>query len=216
MVACSKTRSYLLALASYIRKFESSQIFLLLYTLLPRSWDMAVHVAAFDVLFGRSSSLASGMLSKTPVVACPHILPAILASVQAGLDNITRDEGSTGFFHIPYAVPNLQKTKSEFPIRHPATTPSLLPVQPTESQTETLVEELIDLHSTNPTFRKAFQSNVILDQYIKLCRTFVLQATELHRLHPKTMHVTEKLTHLALMAALDNGVSLIHKEEVSS
>ena len=95
---------------SFPRKFELVSGWTTLKTVLPPCWDPSVHVAAFDVLLGRTNDDASSIMSPAsggapaPVVVCPQILPTILLSFGHGLDvlagayaNGTDDDGKLLF-----------------------------------------------------------------------------------------------------------------------
>ncbi|KAG8984948.1 hypothetical protein FRB94_005904 [Tulasnella sp. JGI-2019a] len=170
----------------FVRKLESAHFFSLLKMNLPRAWDVTVHVAAFDLLLGRANASATPTPMTAPVVSCPQILPAIFATLEATLVNIARSRGvSNG-------------TSSAAP----------------SSCADTLVEELIDLHSTSPSFRKLFQTKPLASQFIELCRLFINQVTESIELRSRTARIVEKLTHLALIIALHSGVDAQQKEEL--
>ena len=68
---------------SFSRKFELVSGWNVLKLFLPYAWDPTVQDAAFDVLLGRSRDKREIV----PTVVCPHIVPAIFASLKMGLDN---------------------------------------------------------------------------------------------------------------------------------
>ncbi|RPD65419.1 beach-domain-containing protein [Lentinus tigrinus ALCF2SS1-7] len=68
---------------SFSRKFELVSGWNVLKLFLPYAWDVTVQDAAFDVLLGRSRDKRDII----PTVVCPHIVPAIFASLKMGLDN---------------------------------------------------------------------------------------------------------------------------------
>jgi hypothetical protein len=78
--------------SSFSRKFELVSGWSVLRGALPGAWDPSVHVAAFDILLGRFSSdiHQSPRAFNPPKVFCPYILPAILASLDRGLNNVAR------------------------------------------------------------------------------------------------------------------------------
>lgn len=73
------------AYSNFSRKLELVSFWAILKAVLPVAWNPMVHVAAFDLLLGRSTS-SIPVSSAQPGVKCPHILPAILASLDRGLD----------------------------------------------------------------------------------------------------------------------------------
>lgn len=72
---------------SFSRKFELAHGWLVFKTVVPSAWDPSVHVAAFDVLLGRSSN-KSGRVENVQV-SNPVIFPMILISLQRGLQQVT-------------------------------------------------------------------------------------------------------------------------------
>jgi len=59
---------------SFSRKFELVSGWMILKTVLPHVWDENIHSAAFGILSDQTQDQGT-------VVACPHILPAILGSL---------------------------------------------------------------------------------------------------------------------------------------
>lgn len=72
-----------------MRKFDSVSFWKAVADVMPPSWDPSVHVAAFDLLFGRCGTTPkpSGVLASVPAVSVPQIVPAILASLDYGLQS---------------------------------------------------------------------------------------------------------------------------------
>jgi hypothetical protein len=72
---------------SFSRKFELAHGWLIVKSIVPAAWDPSVHVAAFDILLGRTgnNSAANGNIQ----VANPVIFPMILGALQRGLQNVT-------------------------------------------------------------------------------------------------------------------------------
>lgn len=83
-----------------------------------------------------------------------------------------------------------------------------------EYHVNTLLEELIELHSSSPAFKKAFQSKPITVQYIQLARPIVQKTIDSSEVKLKMLRVLEKVTHLALMVSLQAGIDVQQKEEV--
>lgn len=73
------------ASSSFGRKFELVNGWTILRTVLPGAWNASVHEAAFDILLGRHSKSSS---PRNPTVICPAIIPAILLSLQSGLNAV--------------------------------------------------------------------------------------------------------------------------------
>jgi len=69
---------------SFSRKFELVSGWTILNTVLPHVWDVNIHSAAFRILLNRTQD--QGL-----VVACPHILPAILSSLNGMLVAIAQE-----------------------------------------------------------------------------------------------------------------------------
>lgn len=79
---------------SFSRRLETVNFYAALRIVLPRGWDTAVQTAAFDMLQGRNSGSVSPTVRKSVNVAYPQVLPAILAVVEAQLQEIIRTEAS--------------------------------------------------------------------------------------------------------------------------
>lgn len=201
-----------LTLRRFARKFELVSFWAALQDVLPPAWDPSVHVAAFDVLFGRSGNRAA-LFSSTPVVKCPNILPAILSALDFGLKRMLGQD------HSPL-TPNPSGAQFTSSFGHPAKLSSLCvallsPQSTNDSYAEVLAEELIELHSVSPSFRSAFQSKPVTGQFIRAARSFIGRVTESDQLRNRAVRVSEKITHLALMLALDNSVDQHQKDQVS-
>jgi hypothetical protein len=67
---------------TFIRKFELVGGWTVLKAVLPYGWTSAVHRVAFDIFLGKNG------VDEPPVVVCPNVFPAILASLHRGLDMI--------------------------------------------------------------------------------------------------------------------------------
>ncbi|KAG8908740.1 hypothetical protein FRB99_002978 [Tulasnella sp. 403] len=180
---------------SFVRKFEIVSFWSVLKDVLPGAWDPSVHVAIFDVLLGRSSVNANPTLSSTPVVVCPQVFPAILASLDHGLRVMIGVDYANGLLS-PHADPSVSLSSAA------------------ESSTEVLAEELIELHSASPSFRSLFQGKPTVAAFIKTCKSFIVRVAEGDHLRARTIRISEKLTHLVLMLALDTGVDPVQKDEL--
>ena len=69
---------------SFIRKFELVSGWTILKSILPQAWDGNIHSAAFGILMEQTQDQGA-------VVACPHILPAILSSLTRMLVEAAQD-----------------------------------------------------------------------------------------------------------------------------
>ncbi|KAI8986856.1 beach-domain-containing protein [Trametes punicea] len=163
---------------SFNRKFELVSGWNVLKLVLPHVWDPQVQNAAFDVLLGRSRGKEA-----VPVVVCPHIVPAIFASLKMALDS--------------------SRVSDDIQVRTTAT-----------STTEHLLEELINVHSSSPTFREVFKSNAVTQAFIDAYKLFATSVAHSAEIDQDTIRVLEKLSHLGLSIALDNAVAVSQKQEI--
>ena len=83
-----------------------------------------------------------------------------------------------------------------------------------ESSMEVLVEELIDLHSSSLNFRELFKSHQTTALMVDACKSFATNIAQSADVRTRVVRLTEKITHLVLMLALDNHVDAVHKQEV--
>lgn len=81
---------------------------------------------------------------------------------------------------------------------------------------DSLLEELIRIHSFSPTFRQTFQSPVTTQTFIDAFKAFVTSTCALYELDNIVVRVLEKLSHLALSISLDNVVAVAQSQEVTS
>ncbi|EPQ51421.1 beach-domain-containing protein [Gloeophyllum trabeum ATCC 11539] len=173
---------------SFIRKFELVSGWNMVKTVLPYGWDYTVHPAAFGVLLG---TIGNSAPPSTPVVACPQIMPAILASMQRGLTRVSAASGG--------------------PRRPSNGTDSGTPWEPI---VEALVEELINLQATSPSFRQIFKSQQTTQQFIEAFSSFVKALSSSTEIPHGTVRLLEKLSHFGLSLALDNSVGSSQKREL--
>ena len=85
----------------------------------------------------------------------------------------------------------------------------------TESTMEVLIEELMDLHASSPTFRLVFRSQQTTQLFVDTYKSFVSTISATPELNPRTTRLLEKLNHFSLSLALDNAVVGTQKREVS-
>lgn len=79
---------------------------------------------------------------------------------------------------------------------------------------EVLVEELIDLHASSPTFRQVFRSQQTTQLFVDAYKAFVTAVSSSADALPRTVRILEKISHFALTLTLDNDVSGPQKREV--
>lgn len=80
---------------------------------------------------------------------------------------------------------------------------------------DSLLEELIKIHSFSATFRQAFQSQVTTQTFIDAFKSFVLAISAAYELDAIVVRVLEKLSHFGLCISLDNSVAVAQSEEVT-
>ena len=86
-----------------------------------------------------------------------------------------------------------------------------------ESSTEVLVEELIDLHASSPTFRQVFRSQQTTQLFIDAYKAFVTTISSSARsasLSPRTISILEKVSRFALTLTLESDISGPQKRQV--
>jgi len=78
---------------------------------------------------------------------------------------------------------------------------------------EAILEEIVDLQSSCPTFRELFESQQITQSFIQGFQLFIarLSSSEISQCH---IRISEKLMHFALTLALDSAVAGPQKREV--
>ncbi|TFK36229.1 hypothetical protein BDQ12DRAFT_737089 [Crucibulum laeve] len=175
--------------SSFTRKFELVSGWNVLKTVLPFSWDLSVHEVAFNILLGRYGDSKSPNSNGNSTVVCPQIFPAILSALQSGLISVTNR------CHISED----EAIQSSWTI---------------ESAMELLVEELMNLHTSSPTFRQIFRSQQTTQLFIEAYKNFVTKISPAPQLNLWTSRILEKLTHLGLALALDNAVGGSQKREI--
>jgi len=84
----------------------------------------------------------------------------------------------------------------------------------TESTMEVLIEEIMDLHASSPTFRQVFQSQQTTQIFVDAYKSFARDLEPVSDINQRTIRILEKLTHLGLALALDNAVAGAQKQEV--
>ncbi|KAF9267665.1 beach-domain-containing protein [Marasmius fiardii PR-910] len=174
---------------SFPRKFELISGWSTLKTILPACWDPSVNEAAFDILLGNiQADGKKKAIAVEKVVTCPHIMPSILSALKSGLETIAGNCSDV-----------VEAEVSSWS---------------TESTMEVLIEEIMDLHASSPTFRQIFQSQQTTQILVDAYRSFVRKLETVSDLNQRTVRILEKLSHLGLALALDNAVAGAQKREI--
>lgn len=77
---------------------------------------------------------------------------------------------------------------------------------------ESFIEQLIELHTSLPSFRVIFESQQTTGIFISAYRAFVTAVAPLD-INERTARLLEKLNHFGLALALDNAVAGNQKRE---
>ena len=80
---------------------------------------------------------------------------------------------------------------------------------------DSLLEELIKIHSYSATFRQSFRSQATTQTFIDAFKSFVDGLSSFTELEHTVVRVTEKLCHLALSISLDDVVAVAQRQEAS-
>ncbi|GBE84628.1 hypothetical protein SCP_0606070 [Sparassis crispa] len=173
------------ASSSFSRKFELVSGWGALKVVLPHAWDKEVQQAVFDLLLGRLGDKAE----IPPAVSCPQIVPAIFFSLKVGLETVAGQV-------VNGVVPDADEIARVGTI------------------VEQLLERLIEVHSTVPTFRQVFKLQATTQLFIDAYRSFVASVSMFSDFALSTTRILEKLSHLGLSIALDTVVTASQKEEI--
>jgi hypothetical protein len=79
---------------------------------------------------------------------------------------------------------------------------------------EAILEELVLLQSSCPTFRHLFESQQATQAFIQAFRSFMACFTSANEIPQHHIRISEKLMHFGLTLSLDNAVSGTQKREV--
>lgn len=79
---------------------------------------------------------------------------------------------------------------------------------------EPLLETLLDLQSTSPSFRQLFKSQQITSSFINTYSKFVVDGDTHYTDRGAYIRILEKLNHFALALTLDNAISSTQKQQV--
>lgn len=122
-----------------------------------------------------------------PAIVCPHMLPVIFACLKYELDILS---GASDLHHDAHALGEAGVYANS------------------------LLEELIKIHSFSPTFREAFRSQVTTQTFIDAFKSFVTAIAGVAELDSIVVWVLEKLSHLALSISLDDVVAVVQRKEI--
>lgn len=79
---------------------------------------------------------------------------------------------------------------------------------------EAILEQLVHLQSSCPTFRELFESQQTTQTFIQAFQSFVARLTSSNEISRSHIRISEKLMHFALTLALDSTVAGPQKREV--
>lgn len=187
---------------SFSRKFELVSGWTIVKTVIPDIWDANIHAAAFGILLGQDRG-------QEPFVTCSHIFPAILGSLTSLLAIVAHESYPQGVDATENSVCNISSLNGRFLL-----TRTLEANGRAATNVEAILEELIVLQSSCPTFRELFESQQTTQTFIKAFQSFVARLSssdDISRIH---IRASEKLMHFALTLALDNAVAGPQKREV--
>jgi hypothetical protein len=189
---------------SFGRKFELVSGWTVLKTILPRVWDSNIHSAAFGILSDQTQDQGT-------VVGCSQILPAILSSLTRMLVTVLVTQGS------PPQDIEVNENGAYYGSFEFETISSIWPNGLEERSTayaEAILEELVLLQSSCPTFRQLFESQQTTQSYIQAFRTFVTRLASANEISQNHIRICEKLMHFGLTLSLDHSVVGPQKREV--
>jgi len=188
---------------TFVRKFELVSGWVILKNVLPYAWSEDVHQVAFDILLDYKGD------DKT-IVRCPHIIPAIITSLHRGLQYSATD--------LPAIFDTLSVEGWSVP------TSSFLcvkqfgvgstPPKVAGADSEVLLEALIQLQSTSPSFKQIFKSTQVTQQFIDTHLAFVSAVKSLPEISQRVTSLMDKMCHFAIALALDPSVSEAQQAEV--
>ncbi|TFK23845.1 beach-domain-containing protein [Coprinopsis marcescibilis] len=181
--------------SSFSRKFELVSGWSVLRTVIPSAWAADVNTAAFDLLLARPLSGVENDAAvdrdSCTVVACPQIIPTIIAALQQGLIIVARRA------HLSQEDADAAEFSWDM-----------------EDTMGALIEKMIDLHSKSSTFREVFRSQQTTQLYIDACKAYNERLKTVPSINLHNTRIVEKLSHLGLALALDNAVSGVQKREI--
>ncbi|KAG6916308.1 hypothetical protein DXG01_007465 [Tephrocybe rancida] len=183
---------------SFSRKFELISGWSVLKTVLPYCWDPRVNQTSFDILLGRFNHIKKSPLQTPNTVVCPNMVPAILSALQTGLVSVANN------CHVADDSDSIACSLGT----------SAQISWSTESSMENLVEEVMDLHASSPTFRQVFKSQQTTQLFVDTFKAFVNKVDGASGINQWTRRILEKMTHLGMALALDPFISGGQKREI--
>ncbi|KAF7982777.1 hypothetical protein HWV62_26692 [Athelia sp. TMB] len=179
--------------SSFSRKLELVDGWSILRIVVPSAWDPSVHQTVFDILLGRTSDQVKAHTTGTTVV-CPNIVPTIFAALSHGLDTIAK-----------YS-PRETLSVDDVSIDSTATA--------AQSAMEALIEEIISLYASSPTFRQVFRSQQTTQILVDAYKAFVMAINATANIHPRTLRILEKVSHCLLTISLESEITGPQKREI--
>ncbi|THH31660.1 hypothetical protein EUX98_g2544 [Antrodiella citrinella] len=79
---------------------------------------------------------------------------------------------------------------------------------------ESLLEQVIAIHSSSMTFRQIFKSQTTTQYFLDMYRAFVVALSQAAEIPLASIRLLEKLTHLSLSIALDTAVAAQQKQDI--
>lgn len=196
---------------SFSRRFELFCGWGVLESIIPYCWDPRVKQSSFDILLGRFDHIKKSPGHPPNTVVCPNIFPVILSALQTGLVLVANNcdvSDSVDGMSIFCLILTCQLSI------HIDSSAQLS--WTTESNMESLVEEIMNLHASSSSFRELFKSQQTTHLFIDTFKTFVNKLKAASGLNQGTRRILEKIDHFGLALALDPFISGSHKTEVFS
>lgn len=81
---------------------------------------------------------------------------------------------------------------------------------------EALIEDIINLYASSPTFSQVFRSQQTTQILIDAYKAFVTAITATSNTHPRTIRILEKVSHFLLTITLENAITGPQKREVNA
>ncbi|KAH7912895.1 hypothetical protein BJ138DRAFT_1124827 [Hygrophoropsis aurantiaca] len=190
---------------SFGKKFDMARGWAILRIVLPPVWDGRLHEAALDLLLGRTTGRESGILD-SQVVSCPQVALVILAALRQGVIEITQCKHSPNEIVGKYVCLRKITTLIRFDWLGNA--------GPAEDVTRLILEDMISLHETSPSFRQVFRSQTAIQILIDAAKTLSTHSTSQDAGIQPAIPVYERLTHFSSLIAGNKVVSSTHKNEI--
>ncbi|KAG6836952.1 hypothetical protein H0H93_000593 [Arthromyces matolae] len=151
-----------------------------------------VSIQSFHLQFASALPLTRICLLLLGDRPSPSIASQILTLIGTGLSKVAGNCGAT------VTTPNGSSSQQSWT---------------TESNVENLVEEIMDLHASSPTFRQIFKSHQTTQLFIDMFKNFANKLSSASEVNQGTKRILEKITHLGLALALDEFISGSQKRE---